>query len=92
MQQLPKNIPPEVANLFVEMSRKARGAGIRRVGAKTIIEQMRWFKRVDQGDRTFKVNNNWAPSLARWAMHNNPELANLFECRTTKEEAYDDRL
>lgn len=92
MIQLPKEIPTDVANLFVEMARKARAAGIRRTGAKTIIEQMRWFKRVEQGVRTFKVNNNWAPALARWAMDNNPELAGLFETRTTKEESYDAKL
>lgn len=92
MQQLPSNIPKDVANLFVEMALKAKRAGVHRTGAKTIIEQMRWFKRVDQGDRTFKVNNNWAPTLARWAMHYEPRLKGMFETRTTKEEYYDGRL
>lgn len=92
MNELPKQIPHDVATLFVEMAIKAKKAGVHRVGAKTIIEQMRWFKRVDQGDRTFKVNNNWAPSLARWAMHTNPRLKGMFELRTTKEEYYEERL
>lgn len=86
MQQLPSEIPPEVGRLFLRFAREAHTAGQTRFGSKAICERIRWHMRIEQGVRTFKLNNNWTARLARWAMHQDPALRGMFETRISRDE------
>ena len=58
--------------------------GHKKFGAKMLIEHMRW----DWYERTidvsgFKLNNTYVAFYARLLMKNEPELANVFETRSS---------
>ena len=82
----PSDVPPDVASKFIEYARKVKGRGLGTYSAKAIIEIIRWHMEVEQGVRAFKINNNWAPKLARWAMHADPQLRGMFNLRITNED------
>ena len=58
-----------------------RGDHKQRFGAKAILEILRWESFVSDADKTFKINNNYAPDLARLVMDCKPELRGYFKIR-----------
>lgn len=52
-----------------------------RFGAKAIMEVMRWESLITEKDKTFKINNNRAPDLARLVMDCRPEMKGYFQIR-----------
>ena len=71
---------PEVYQHFCRLAKKAMSYGRERIGAKQIIEVIRWEVFLDHEDREFKINNNFTSRYARKFMkeHNSPDL---FETR-----------
>lgn len=52
-----------------------------RFGAKAILEILRWETFLNDADGVFKINNNYAPDLARLIMDCKPELKGYFRIR-----------
>lgn len=71
---------PEVYRLFERFSLQAARSG-RRIGAKAIVERMRWELRVETRGDDFKLNNSYVSRLARKFVERHPEHAELFELR-----------
>jgi hypothetical protein len=75
---------PEVYEAFVEIAREKQRAGKRHIGAKAIVEKIRYDRGEDaRTDETevWKVNNIYTSFLVRKAIAEHPDLAGLFELR-----------
>lgn len=71
---------PEVYNLFQRFTKVAIDHGHTRLGAKLIINQVRWFTEVVTTTSDYKINDRWKAYYSRlWMLdHNWP---NFFETR-----------
>ena len=58
-----------------------KGSHKQRFGAKAILEVLRWESFLTDSEKTFKINNNRAPDLARLVMDCKPELRGYFQIR-----------
>ena len=56
-------------------------AGWSHYSADAVLHRIRWHYHVDRGDRSFKANNNWTPTLARWFMAEYPSNRGFFRTR-----------
>lgn len=74
-------IPEHIVKRFIELSHEARRAGFRRFSADAVLHRIRWYERVERGNREFKCNDHWTAPLARWTMLSAPELDGMFEIR-----------
>ena len=70
-----------VLDQFCEMARAAKRAGRQRIGAKRLIEIMRWDTNTQTTGDTFKFNNSFTSRLVRAAIARHPELDGFFEQR-----------
>jgi hypothetical protein len=70
-----------VLDQFCEMARAVKRAGRQRIGAKRLIEIMRWDTNTQTTGDTFKFNNSFTSRLARAAIVRHPELDGFFEQR-----------
>ena len=64
---------PHIWLLFRATTLMLLRQGFRHYGAKTIMERIRWHTSVEQGERDFKINNNWASFYARKFMEHHPQ-------------------
>lgn len=72
---------PDVWRLFVKFSNDAYLAG-QRMGAKAIIERIRWECRVELRLKTkFKINNNHVSRYVRKLIAMDPRFNGFFETR-----------
>ncbi len=72
---------PEVLNLFLRFAVQAKEAGRNRMGAKAIMERIRWYSSVDTIGSDFKCNNSYTSRYARLAVKQVPSLQGLFQMR-----------
>lgn len=73
---------PEIWQGFANKALAAHAGGHKhRFGAKAILEILRWESFLADADKTFKINNNRAPDLARLVMDCKPELRGYFQIR-----------
>lgn len=72
---------PHVYRALCRKCREARARGVKRLGINMLIESLRWDYTLHTGGDDFKINNNNAPYYARLIMHNEPDLAGIFETR-----------
>jgi len=56
---------PKVWEKFKDLALTAMEKGHRRLSARLIIEQIRWQTKIMENDSKFKINDHWAPKLAR---------------------------
>ena len=77
----PDDIPEEVCDLFIQYCNAVIAKGRKRYSSAAIIQRIRWHQQIEKGDADFKVNNNWTPILARWAMKIEPRFEGMFELR-----------
>ena len=67
---------------FANKALKAHSGGHKhRFGAKAILEILRWESVKNDSEKTFKINNNRAPDLARLVMDCKPEMKGYFQIR-----------
>jgi hypothetical protein len=55
-----------------------------KVGARLIIELIRWFEWIEKGSNLYRVCNNFAPYYARLLMLDKPEFKALFNTKSLK--------
>lgn len=78
---------PHVYDLLEQATRHLWEDGRRRIGARAIVEELRWGGRVlSTTDPHFKLNDKYTPRYARLLIANHPEWEGLFELRALKEE------
>jgi hypothetical protein len=78
---------PDVMALFRDIAIDLKSRGVRRYGAKAIMEICRYHK-ITSGpdDRGFKVNNDYSSRAARKLADEMPEFKDFFEFRELKSE------
>lgn len=72
---------PHVLDAFCERALEAKRAGRTKIGAKRLVEIMRWDTRLSTNGDPFKLNNSYTSRLARAAKARHPELDGFFEER-----------
>lgn len=77
-------IPANVETMFHNITSELISKGYERFSADAILHRIRWYMRVDKGDREFKVNNNWSSELSRRFTDSNPRNCGFFEQRQLK--------
>lgn len=65
------------------MAGRAVAAGRRRIGVRLLIERARWEVEIERRGQ-WKLNNNFAPLIARDLIADMPELADRIELRTLR--------
>lgn len=72
---------PQVYALFREFARRAMDSG-RRIGAKAIMERVRWEVYMKSRDgEGFKINNSYTSRYVRLLIDEYPEFKGFFEMR-----------
>lgn len=69
---------PEVFQLFLRFARQAKRAGMKRYGAKSIVERIRWHIAIETNDPEYKLNNNYTSRYARLLEREYPEFEGFF--------------
>lgn len=74
---------PIVYTTLVRLARewKTKFGNDTKVGLAALRETARWEIAFATDDTDFKINNNYTPFYARLIMHENPDLAGLFDLR-----------
>ena len=72
---------PQVYEKFKEYAFQAINAGRTHMGARVIIERIRWYSQVEAKGDEFKINNNYTPYYVRKFIKEFPEHARLFQLR-----------
>jgi len=72
---------PHVLDAFCERALEAKRAGRTHIGAKRLVEVMRWDMHIPTTGNAFKFNNSFTSRLARAAKARHPELDGFFEER-----------
>lgn len=75
----------ETVGKFFEFADQAWASGTRPIGAKLIVERMRWSHLIEKkSSEEFKINNSYTSHLARLYIKAHPERASLFRFRETQ--------
>lgn len=73
---------PDVYVLFRRFALELIAVGRRRIGAKLLIERIRWhYVTSSAGSGEFKINNVFSSRYARKLIAERPEFADVFEVR-----------
>ena len=76
---------PNVYVLFERFSLQLLMSGHKKIGAKMIMERVRWECATGSNDETgYKINNNYIAHYARLFIKRNPEYKECFETRVLK--------
>lgn len=68
-EDCPSGVPLTIWSEFVRIADEARAAGVKRWGARSIIEIMRYENVVKKGNHDFKVNNVYQAAMSRAYMN-----------------------
>lgn len=78
-----------VYTMLVMLARRwVTGTGQRKLGARVLWERMRWELNINSTDEDFALNNNYIAFYARLLMVQEPDLANLFNLRSSAADAW----
>lgn len=80
---------PKVYIVLIRLAREwIRTTGRRKIGIGALFERARWEIAIETSDPDFKLNNNYRAFYARLIMHDHPDLAGVFELRTSEADAW----
>jgi hypothetical protein len=84
---------PQVFAKFVSLAEQAKQRGRPRIGAKFLLELVRWNTPVSAAGDDFKINNSYVSRYVRLLASSRPDLGALFATRKLKSQfrAQDDR-
>lgn len=77
---------PHVYKAFESQVFRAIGLGKKKIGAKSIVEWIRWEVYLSTNDISFKINNNYTSYYARLFVEKHPEHADIFSFRKLRNE------
>lgn len=67
---------------FEAMALEMAMSGRKSYSARTIVEVIRWNSDLSDSDKTFKINNNYTPGMARlWMAKHGHRFPKFFKCR-----------
>lgn len=72
---------PKAVELFFRFADEAWEHGRRTIGAKLIVERIRWETSIITSGEDYKINNNYTAYLARMYVKKKPERDTLFKFR-----------
>lgn len=75
---------PGIYMMFKRYALEAYQSGCKRIGAKAIMERIRWDRMITTRGDTFKINNNFASRYVRKLISESPYFNDLFEVRGLK--------
>ena len=75
---------PHVYEMFKKLSLDMFAKGHSRAGSKMLIEVIRWQTMTKTTDKDYKINNNYAPYLARKFVREFPQHLDKFNFRQTR--------
>ena len=76
---------PRVYMLFEKFALQLIAAGHKKLGAKNIIERIRWeYATGSKDDKGFKINNNYTCYYSRLFVRHHPQYEKFFEYRKVK--------
>lgn len=70
---------PAIYAMLVRFARQIPAG--RKIGISLLFERLRWEATTQTTSTDFKLNNTFRAWYVRLIMHNNPDLADLFELR-----------
>ena len=76
---------PEVYDFFRSAATKAKSIGHAKIGARLLMERVRWNCYIERKGEKYKINNNHFPLYARLFIQDNPDYKDFFEFRKLKE-------
>ncbi|BDY33199.1 hypothetical protein [Mycolicibacterium mageritense] len=80
---------PIVYLVLVRLAREwVQRTGRHKVGLAALRERARWEIAMATNDPDFKLNNNYTPFYARLIMARCPDLADIFDLRTSEADAW----
>tara|TARA_Y100001938_G_C7796179_1_gene284916 strand:+ start:100 stop:429 length:330 start_codon:yes stop_codon:yes gene_type:complete len=77
---------PKVYDLFDHFTRQAIESGYDRIGARLILERIRWEANITTKDKDFKLNDHYIAYYARRWMKQNPKHKGLFKTKPVQGE------
>lgn len=86
MTDIPHGIPPDVYQQFEKLVFDVMDRGFNRYSADALLHRIRWHQQVERGNRDYKCNNNWTPTLSRFFMEKYPQHSGFFETRRSPRE------
>lgn len=75
---------PQIWEAFQRYAGQLRATGRKRIGAKLIMERIRWDSAIGGHGDFFKINNNYTAGYARKMIEYDPDFATLFQTRENK--------
>lgn len=75
---------PQIWDAFQRYSRQLRASGRKRIGAKLIMERIRWDSAIGGYGDFFKIDNNHTAGYARKMIEYDSDFATLFQTRENK--------
>lgn len=75
---------PQVFAKFADLAEEAKRRGRPRIGAKFLLELVRWQTPVAANGDEFKVNNSYVSRYVRKLSTERPHLASMFATRKLK--------
>jgi len=78
---------PHIYNMFIKFTMSALYKGHKYIGAKMIIERIRWESLIEANNDKFKINNNMAPFYSRLFMKQYPMYKDIFRLREAMADA-----
>lgn len=75
---------PHIYEKFVAYAEQLKDAGRTRIGAKAIVERIRWDSLVAAFHGKFKINNAYTSRYVRLLSKSRPDLAVMFATRKLK--------
>ena len=76
---------PNVYRVLVRLARDwVAKTGRRKLAIKTLYERARWEIAMQTTDPEYKINNNFTAFYARLIMAQEPDLAGIFDLRTSE--------
>ena len=72
---------PHIYEMFYKYANDLRLAGVKRHGAKSIMERLRWDFAFDTKGDSFKITNSYTSMYARLLILNQPEFDGFFKLR-----------
>ncbi|MCG7592438.1 hypothetical protein [Mycobacterium sp. PSTR-4-N] len=80
---------PKVYIVLIRLAREwITRTGRHKVGISALFERTRWEIAITTNDPEFKLNNNYRAYYARLMMAEHPDLADLFQLRSSEADAW----
>lgn len=75
----------QAMNIFIREALRMQKRGFKRIGQRLLAERIRWEMMLEQGPEnkadSFKLNNDYVKTMAKYAIQKCPQLDGMFSFR-----------